>query len=122
MAHLDELKARLLEVEDLNSAASLARWDQMTYMPVAGAAARARQLALIGRLAHEKLVDPAVGRLLDSLERETASLPVDGDDASLVRVARRRYERALRVPARLVAEVEETAARAYQLWTVARPA
>jgi carboxypeptidase Taq len=34
---LDELKARLLEVEDLKAAASLLRWDQMTYMPPGGA-------------------------------------------------------------------------------------
>ena len=33
MKTLDELKARLLEVDDLNGAAALLRWDQTTYMP-----------------------------------------------------------------------------------------
>ena len=122
MKDLDELRARLREVTDLSSAASLARWDQMTYMPGRGDAARGRQLATLGRLAHEKLVDPAVGRLLDRLERETASLSPESVDASLVRVTRRRYERSVRVPASLVAELDEQAARTYQVWTVARPA
>jgi carboxypeptidase Taq len=122
MKDLDELRARLLEVEDLKSATWLARWDQMTYMPPGGGAARARHLATLSRLAHEKLVDPAMGRLLDRLERETASLSPESDDASLVRVTRRLYERSVRVPASLVAELDEQAAKTYQVWVVAQPA
>jgi len=38
---LQELKARLIEVNDLESAAALLSWDQSTYMPPGGAAARA---------------------------------------------------------------------------------
>ena len=37
-AKLQELKQRLLEVNDLNSAAALLSWDQSSYMPEAGAA------------------------------------------------------------------------------------
>ena len=60
---LQELETRLAEINDLNSAAALLDWDQMTKMPPGGAAARGRQLATLGRLAHEKLTAPAVGRL-----------------------------------------------------------
>ena len=74
-ARLDELKARLLEVNDLGSAAAVLRWDQATYMPPGGAAARGRQTATLGRLAHEKFTDAALGRLLDELERETRACP-----------------------------------------------
>ena len=42
-------------------------WDQATYMPAGGAVARARQGATLSRLAHEKSVDPALGKLIDSL-------------------------------------------------------
>jgi carboxypeptidase Taq len=122
MKDLDELRARLLEVDDLNSLAWLARWDQRTYMPSGGGAARAGQIATLARLAHEKFIDPAIGRLLDHLERETASLPYDSDDASLIRVTRRLYERSIAVPGSLVAELDEQAAKTYQVWTVARPA
>jgi carboxypeptidase Taq len=122
MKALEELKARLVEVDDLNAAAALMRWDQMTYMPAGGAAARGRQTATLSRLAHEKLTDPAVGRLLDQLERETASLPVGSDDAALVRVTRRLFERSVRIPGSLVSELNEHAAVIYEVWTVARPA
>ncbi len=122
MKDLDELRARLLEIDDLQGAASLARWDQMTYMPAGGGAARGRQLATLTRLAHEKLTDVSMGRLLDRVARETASLSPDSVEASLVRVTRRLYDRSVRVPVSLVAEIEEQAARTYQAWTRARPA
>ena len=121
-AKLEELKARLLEINDLNSANRLLGWDQATYMPVKGAQARGRQMATLSRIAHEKFTDPAIGKLLDELRRYEESLPYDSDDASLIRVTRREYERATRVPAAFVAELDAHAAASYQAWTEARPA
>jgi carboxypeptidase Taq len=119
---LDELKTRLLEVDDLRSAGAVLNWDQSTYMPPGGAPARGRQQATLARIAHEKLTDPALGRLLEELRGLEASQPYDADDASLVRVTRREYERATRVPAALVAELNQHSAESYHAWTEARPA
>src|SRR5262245_41765940 len=55
---LAELKRRLIEINDLNAAASVLSWDQATYMPKEGAAARGRQGATLRRLAHERFIDP----------------------------------------------------------------
>ncbi len=74
---LAELKRRLLEISDLVAAGAVLGWDQCTYMPRGGAQARARQGATLGRLAHEKFVDPALGKLLDTLAPYAASLPYD---------------------------------------------
>ena len=57
---LVELKQRLREISDLNAAGSVLNWDQATYMPQAGAGARGRQLAMLGSLAHERAVAPAL--------------------------------------------------------------
>ncbi len=119
---LTELRARLHEIEDLNGAAALLRWDQQTYMPPRGAAARGRQVALLSRLAHERLTDPELGRLLDRAATETAALPADHDDAALVRVARRGFDQAVKIPGALVSEMNEHFAESYQVWTMARPA
>jgi carboxypeptidase Taq len=119
---LQELKTRLLEVNDLNSANALLSWDQSTYMPSGGAAARGRQMATLGRLAHEKFTDPAVGKLLADLRPYEESLPYDSDDASLIRVTRREYERSTRIPSEFVAQLNEHQAESYQVWTEARPA
>ncbi len=122
MKALADLKLRLFEVFDLNHAAALLRWDQATYMPPGGAPARGRQTALLSRIAHERLTDPEVGRLLEEAERETASMAGDSDEASLVRVARREFEQAIRIPGGLVSDFNEHTASIYQAWTAARPA
>jgi carboxypeptidase Taq len=119
---LDELKQRLTEINDLDSAGALLSWDQTTYMPPGGAEARGRQLSTLARLSQEKFSDPAVGRLLDALQPYGESLPADSDDAALLRVTRRLYERAVKVPPAFVAEFFNHAAHSYQAWTEARPA
>jgi carboxypeptidase Taq len=90
-------------------------------MPPGGAPYRARQLALLSRLAQEKAIDPAIGKLLDELRPYEESLPFDSDDASYIRVARRQYERNLRVPPEFLGEMQEHGALSYQAWTKARP-
>ncbi len=118
---LAELKAHYAEYADLALAGALLDWDQQTQMPAGGGPARARQLALLGRLAHERLTDPAFGRLLDDVQAYAEGLPYDHDDAALVRVARREYERAVKVPSDFVAEMYEHANRTFQAWEKARP-
>ncbi|MBK8029970.1 MAG: carboxypeptidase M32 [Chloroflexi bacterium] len=119
---LQELKTRLLEYSDLSFVGAVLGWDQSTYMPPAGAEARARQSSLVGKLAFERLVDPAVGHLLDDLRPYEESLPYDHDDAALIRNARRSYERYVKVPVNLVGELLEHTALTYSKWAEARPA
>jgi carboxypeptidase Taq len=118
----EELKTRLMQVDDLNRTSAVLNWDQSTYMPPGGAAARARQMATLDQISHEKFTDPAIGKLLDDLKPYERSLPYDSDEASLMRVARREYERAVKVPAAFMAEVSEHASLTYDAWTRARPA
>jgi len=121
-AKLQELKTRLIEINDLESANALLSWDQATYMPPGGAIARGRQSATLGKLAHEKFIDPAIGKLLDELRPYEESLPYDSDDASLIRVTRRDYERAIRVPPDFMAQLYSHFALSYEAWAKARPA
>ncbi|MCL5997120.1 MAG: carboxypeptidase M32 [Chloroflexi bacterium] len=119
---LQELKARLMEVNDLNMAGALLSWDQTTYMPPGGAPARGRQLGTLAQIAHEKATDPSIGKLLDDLRPYEESLPYESDDASLIRVARRDYERLTKVPAAFMAQLQGHIATGYDVWTRARPA
>lgn len=118
---LAELKQRLMEVDDLNSAAALLNWDQSTYMPPGGAPARGRHIATLSQIAQEKFIDPAVGKLLDDLQPYEESLDYDSDDASLIRVARRNYEKAVKVPPAFLGQFSAHIAEGYQVWAQARP-
>ena len=74
---LAELKRRLLEISDLRAAVALLSWDQATYLPKRGATARARQGAIVSRLAHEKSIAIELGNLLEELESYATSLPYE---------------------------------------------
>jgi carboxypeptidase Taq len=121
-ALLSELKRRLLEISDLNFAGAVLSWDQATYMPPGGAVARGRQSALLSKLAHEKSTQPALGRLLDALEPRGQELARNSDEASLVRVARRDFEKAIRVPSEYVERASAHSSASFAAWIKARPA
>jgi carboxypeptidase Taq len=91
-------------------------------MPEGGAVARGRQRAMLNRLAHERSIEPALGRLVAALARYGESLPHDSDDASLIRVAHREYQKKIKVPPDHVARAAGHCSASYDAWTRARPA
>lgn len=119
---LNELKRRLVEVDDLSSAAALLAWDQQTNMPPGGAEARGRQMATLQRLAHEKFTDERIGYLLEELQKAGADWAYDSDEASLLRVTQRQYIQATQIPADFVSEIVSHGAATFNAWTTARPA
>jgi len=120
-AKFQELKSRLNEVTDLNFARAVLEWDQLTYLPPGGAAARGRQMATLGRIAQDRATDPVIGKLLDELHPYEESLPYGSDEASLIRIARRDYEQLVKVPSAFMAEFLSHSAESYEAWANARP-
>ena len=117
---LARLKERLRTTTDLGRISRLLGWDQQTMMPPAGSHHRADHLSTLSRLAHEVLTDPETGRLLDELRATEESLERDLDDAALIRMTRRDYEKAVRVPTDLRAEMTRAAAEARPVWVEAK--
>jgi carboxypeptidase Taq len=106
------------ELKDLSGLIGLATWDQETYLPPKGDDARAHQQATIQGLFHERLVDPALGELL-----ERAKLaPLEDDQRAMVRVLSRERDRSLRVPQSLVRALAEAQSRGLSAWRSARRA
>lgn len=105
----------------LGSSAAVLAWDQETGMPPGGGEQRARQLALLARLAHERATDPRVGDWLAACEGDAALLAAP-DAAANVRELRRDFDRATRLPAALVAELAHHESRSQQEWAAARAA
>ena len=113
---LEQLKSRLADYHSLNALLWLLQWDQQVIMPPAGAHHRADHMSLLQRLSHEGFVDPEVGRLLD----EIGELDPETDDGALVRLARRDYTKAVRVPTELAEEMTRASAEAQSVWREAK--
>jgi len=117
---LAELAERLGKLTDLRRVESVLVWDMTVWMPPGGQSSRAAQLATLEAVIHGQQVDDRLGELLDELEPYGATLAYDADDACLIRVARRDWARARRVPTELATDLARTAAEAYEAWVGAR--
>jgi carboxypeptidase Taq len=106
-----DLLARLGELSDLGHAGQIMAWDQQVVMPPGGGPARGAAMGTIRRLAHDRLVAPELGALLDAAGPE---------DALLVRAVRREHERASRVPGELAEEITRAGSEGYEIWLAAR--
>lgn len=115
-----ELTARQRTTALLESCASVLGWDEQTYMPPGGAEHRANQLSLLAGMCHERATDPGVEQLLSEIEGTALVADLDSVIAANVREIRRDYERATKLPKRLVEELSHTATLAQQAWVGAR--
>ena len=117
---LEQLKSILAEVADLNSSAALLGWEQQTYMPPGGTEGRGYQLGTLGKIAHIKFTSDEVGELLEELKPYQEQLDPDSDDARLIKVTRREYEKSTRVTAQWVEEFARETTIGHQVWQEAR--
>lgn len=97
-------------------------WDQQTYMPAGGVAARAEQKATLSKLSHQLFTDEKTGNWLAQAEAELRGLPEDDNDAALLRVTRRDFDKATRLPESLVEEFSRVTSHAQEEWAKARAA
>jgi carboxypeptidase Taq len=123
---LKPLTARLKEIHQVNSAASLLSWDQETYMPAGGGQARAEQLATLQGLAHDKLVAPEVEGLLRQWVDSASGQALDGGEPwdepsrALLREVWRDFSRAKKLPSDFVRRLGLECSLAQQVWAEAR--
>ena len=115
----ERLEPRLDELADLGSALRLLGWDQHVMMPPGGGPGRGRAVGALQGLAHNRLVDPAFGDLLSEAEADGS---LTDDQKASVRLARREYDKATKLPESLVKELAELESTAFQAWAEARPA
>ena len=111
--HYANLTRRLRETATLSSVGELLAWDQETMMPRGAARFRAEELAVVSSLVHQKATDAVVGDLIASCEADRA-LVADPAIAANLREIRRDYDRALKLPSELVAEISETSSLALE--------
>ena len=117
---LTELKQILAEVDDLSRASATLGWDQQAYMPKGAAEARGQQMGTLDKVGHELFTSKRTGDYISALQKLAKDSDPDSDDARLVKVTVRRYERAIKVPSAMVEEKAQITALAGQAWQEAR--
>jgi carboxypeptidase Taq len=113
-----ELLARLRRIHMLGTVTGVLGWDEQVNLPPGAAARRGEQMSLLAELCHAEATAPALGAALADCE---AAGP-DGDAAVVVAAARRDHDRAVKLPAELVAEKARLSSEAYHAWAAARAA
>ena len=114
MTVYDELMAFQRETEALAQVAGRLGWDQETVMPRGSAEQRAEEMGAMEGVLHARRTDP---RLADWLARAEA---VDEVSAAQLRLIRRSYERASKVPGKLAQEIARVTSMAQGIWAEAR--
>ncbi len=119
-ARIQELLDRMQEISDLGALAALAEWDQQTALPEGAGEVRGHQLATLQGVLHDRWTNPRVGYLLDELEKVVERSSYTDADRGLVRVVRREYTHATKLPRSLVEEMARVTAGSYEAWHRAR--
>ncbi|MDB5106640.1 MAG: Thermostable carboxypeptidase 1 [Fibrobacteres bacterium] len=102
----------------LRSAVGVLSWDQETMMPAKGGEGRARSMASLSRVMHQRFSEP---RLLEALEACASGEGLSEEERVVVREMRRDRDKAVKVPEALAAEIAETVSLSQRVWAEARP-
>ncbi|CEK13486.1 carboxypeptidase M32 [Chthonomonas calidirosea] len=121
MTHaLDQLKSHLASITRLQQIGGLLSWDQQTMMPPKATNARAEQMATLESFIHNLFTSQKTAELLAKCESELTEADPDSDEVRLVRVTRRDYDQATKIPAALVEELARHQAQSHEVWVQAR--
>ncbi|MDQ1848657.1 carboxypeptidase M32 [Gemmobacter fulvus] len=116
MTAYDDLMAFQRETEALAQIAGRLGWDQETMMPRGAADQRGEEMGAMEGVLHARRTDP---RLADWLE---AAEPEDDEAHAQLRLIRRSFDRATKVPADLAQALARVTSTAQGIWAEARAA
>ena len=117
---LAKLKSLLAETADLGAASALLNWDQLVNMPSGGAEDRGEQIATVEQILHAKSTSDEIGGLLEDLTKAAEQMDPDSDDARLIKVAKRNFDKSTKVSAEFVSEFARVSTVAQSVWEKAR--
>lgn len=123
-ASYDALKRELATLNDLRSLEGLAGWDELVMMPSGDGAAnaRARAMATLAGVIHDKATSKALGALIEACDGTPRGKDgtLRGKDGANVRRAKESYAKATAIPSEMAKKRAELGSRGYQTWVKAR--
>src|ERR1700733_5354169 len=115
----NEYKDRMQKIADVKYSAALLQWDQETYLPPKGAEFRGRQLASLSEIAHEWLITPSLGILLEELGSRG---DLAGDQRRNIELSLEDYNKQKKFSPAFIRRLSETASRCFHSWLESRSA
>jgi carboxypeptidase Taq len=103
-------------IADLKYTAAVLQWDQETYLPSRGAAARSRQLATITELSHKASTEKELGSIL----KELSSRELPFKQKRNIELSLEEYDKQKKYTSAFVRQLSETISRAFHSWMHAR--
>ena len=91
---------RVKDIHRLGALQGHLGWDQETIMPSKGSEARSDILSWLAAEQHNRLINPEMGQMLNSLEQDES---LNDDQQANVREIRRSYDKAVKLPSEFVA-------------------
>jgi carboxypeptidase Taq len=122
MTAFDSLVDHLKETQLVGSINSLLGWDERTKLPKGGGAYRAEQMTYVSGLLHKMRTDPRVGDWLAEAEQQVGEQDPHSDQATVLREARRSFEKLTKLPLDLVENITRAEVEGQQAWVDARAA
>ncbi len=117
--HYQNLVQKLEEITYLSGVMSTLGWDQEVMMPPGAGEARAKQIAALAGVIHERMTDPALGECLSKLKEKDYDALSELERCN-IREALHSYELETKVSKRLVQELAELSSRGQSIWVMAR--
>ncbi len=113
----DQYCEKMRRIADVKYASAVLQWDQETYLPQKGAAARSRQLATLNELAHQLTTDAELGKLLESLQNKDE---LDFKQRRNVELTFEEYCKQQKFSSDFVRKMSEAISAAFYSWIEAR--
>jgi carboxypeptidase Taq len=111
-----QYEAKMRKIADLKNAAAVLEWDQETFLPAKGAAARRRQLATLRSTAHGWFTDQQMEDILQGLAESDKLSEVERSNVALTL---QDYQKQKKYTAAFVEELSLATSTCYQAWVEA---
>jgi carboxypeptidase Taq len=113
----EQYREKLQKIADVKYAAAVLQWDQETYLPAKGAAARSRQLATLNELGHHLSTDESLGKLLQQLK---SSDSLEFRQHRNIELSWEEFEKQQRFSPEFIRKMSEAISAAFYSWIEAR--
>ncbi len=112
------LSEQMKEIKLLSNSQAILFWDIRTYMPSDGIEQRGQQLAILGRITHEKATNQKIGELISQCNKSDSGL--DEIQKRNVELWKRDYDRETKLPSDLVVRLTKQATITESIWEQAK--